>query len=181
MKYSEILTLDINYLGRWTMKHRRPFLDGFFKKLLFKDIDKKNALMDEGELDILNTYFRANSTPTGFYFGLGNNGGTPGIPAETVGLAGITEVSGTGYARIAVARDTTDFGAPALDAGDYMTTTVVKTFTGGAGGWTAADYLFLTDQASGTAGPLIATVALSASRVLLENDTLDVSLKVKLQ
>lgn len=180
MKYSEILTLDIKYLGRWTMKHRRPFLEGLFKKLLFKDIDKKNTLMDEGELDILNTYFRGTSIPTTFYFGLGNNGGTPGVPAETVILTGITEVSGTGYARIEVVKGVTDWGAPVVDAGDYMTTTVVKTFTGGAGGWTAADYLFLTDQASGTAGPLIATVALSASRVLLENDTLDVSLKAKL-
>src|SRR5436853_2589823 len=59
-----------------------------------------NGLMDDGEQNMLDSYFRAQNTPTSFYLGLGNNGGTPGIPAETTALSGITEVSGTGYARI---------------------------------------------------------------------------------
>jgi hypothetical protein len=160
--------------GRWTARHWRR------GALLWEMVDAPNALMDEGEEQILDVYLRAAAAPSSHYFGLGNNGGTPGVPAETATLAGITEVSGAGYGRIAVARNTTDWPTLALDAGDFQASSAVKQFSA-TGTWTAADYLFLTTVASGTAGKLIATIALSASRVLLNGDKLDVSLKVKLQ
>jgi len=148
-----------------------------------KDVEAMlNGLMDEGEQNILDSYFRNQNTPTSFYVGLGNNGGTPGVPAETVILTGITEVAGTGYARIALARNTTDWPTLALDTGDYQVTSAQKTFQNSGGtAWSAADYLFLTDVASGTSGKLIATVALSVSRVLQASDQLQASIKVKLQ
>ena len=163
--------------GLWTVRHWRK-VDGVYR-VIWEMIDAPNALMDEGEQEILDVYLRAATPPTSHYFGLGNNGGTPGVPAETATLATITEVSGSGYARIAVARNTTDWPTLALDAGDYQASSVTKQFSA-TGTWTAADYLFLTTVASGTVGKLIATVALSASRVLLNGDKLDVSMKVKL-
>ena len=127
-----------------------------------------NGLMDEGEKNVLNTYFRATETPTTFYLGLGNNGGTPGIPAETATLATITEPTGDGYARIEIERSATGF--PTLDKdvdGDYYVVSKQLTFENtGATNWSACDYMFLTDVASGTAGKLLVTIALSSSRVL---------------
>lgn len=186
--YKELnLPVTINWKGLWDVEHKlaKPRFRDILRYVFgssFKMKDLKNALMDEGEQVILELFFRNNNLmgASPFYFGLGNNGGTPGVPAETATLATITEVSGTGYARQAVARGTTDWGATALDAGDYQTTSATKTFSA-TGTWTAADYLFLTDVSSGTVGKLIATVALSASRVLQNGDSLQVSMKVKLQ
>jgi len=154
-------------------------------KVIFEKLNCElptNGLMDDGEGNILDTYLRAQNTPTSLYVGLGNNGGTPGIPAETTTLAGITEVAGTGYARIALARNTTDWPTLALDSGDYQATSKTITFTNSGGSaWTAADYLFLTNAASGTSGNNIADIALSVSRVLQPSDQLTISVKVKLQ
>lgn len=134
-----------------------------------------NALVDEGEQAILESFFRNNHTPT-FYFALYNDGAI----AETDTLATLTnEVSGTGYARIAVARDTTDWGAAVLTAGDYQTTSATKTFSAG-GTWTGASELALVSAASGTTGTFYAWAPLSATRTLVNGDTLDVSLAVKL-
>lgn len=194
MIYKELdLPVNIKWKGLWDIEHKiyRPSWKDIARlvkaKLLgypvsYKELNIPNALMDEGEQVILEFFFRNNNLmgASPFYFGLGNNGGTPGVPAETATLASITEVSGSGYARIAVARDTTDWGATALDAGDYQTTSATKTFSA-TGTWTAADYLFLTDVDSGTSGKLLATVALSASRTLVNGDSLQVSMKVKLQ
>lgn len=196
MRYDETgKILNIKWHGRWNARHSlvtpgwRDIAFIAFNKLIGKDkplayseTQMKNALMDEGEQVVLEYFFRDNDTmaATPFYFGLGNNGGTPGIPAETTTLSGITEVSGTGYSRVAVVQGTSDWGATALDSGDYRTTSGTKSFNA-TGTWTAADYLFLTDVSSGTAGKLIATVALSASRVLADGDQLDVSMVVKLQ
>lgn len=148
-----------------------------------KDLEiATNGLMDEGEENMLDSYFRNQNTPTSFYVGLGNNGGVPGIPAETATLATITEVAGTGYARQALNRNITDWPTLALDAGDYQVTSTSKSFSNSGGSaWTAADYLFLTNVVSGTAGKLLVTVALSVSRILQAADQLNVTIKCKLQ
>jgi len=195
MRHKELgLKTNVKWNGLWTASHKITApswkeigiisllkLLGKAHELQYTEDQMRNALLDEGELDILNVYLRNTSIPASFYFGLGNLGGTPGVPAETDTLATITEVSGSGYARIALARDTIDWGAPVLlDSPDYQTTSVTKQFAA-TGTWTAADYLFLTDVSTGTAGALIAAVALSLSRVLNNGDKLDVSMTVKLQ
>lgn len=133
-----------------------------------------NTLADEGEGDILDVYFDAQAVRTNLYCGLYND-----TPVETDGEADLLdEEAGSGYARIAFARGT-DWGAPALDAGDMMTTSTTKTFTA-TGAWSANTYATLQTSASGTAGLLIAYVALSATRTLANTETLDVSFTVKL-
>jgi hypothetical protein len=142
-----------------------------------------NGLMDEGENWILDVFFRNATAPTSFYLGLGNNGGTPGVPAETATLANITEVSGTGYARQTVERSSVGFPTIQKDSttGDWEVISKDVTFTNtGATNWTAADYLFLTDVDSGTSGKLIATVATNVSRVLAPNDSLVANIKIRL-
>jgi hypothetical protein len=172
MIYNE---LDVVIIGResglWTVEYRLP--DGEQTSFVLH-----NALMNEGTQQYLEIFYRNNSGLTSpFYLGLGNNGGTPGVPAATATLATITEVSGSGYARIALVRGTTDWNATVFAGGQWSVTSATKTFTA-SGTWTAADYLFLTDVSSGTTGKLIATAALSASRVLQNGDQLNASLKI---
>ena len=143
-----------------------------------------NALTDEGESAILDIIFRGASAPSSFYFGL-LTGASP-VPAETTTMSGINEVSNTGegYARIAVARNSTDFPTLALDSGDYQVSSLTKQFenTDGVTSWDTAEYLMLTDTASGSSGATFwAYVALSTPRTLAPGDKLDVSLNVKLQ
>jgi hypothetical protein len=134
-----------------------------------------NALADQGEQSMLDVYFRAGSPPASFYLGLWND-----TPVDTDTLADLTgEVSGTGYARIAAARNSTDFPTLALASGDYQVTSVTKTFTA-SGTWSAATAMVLCTAATGTAGLHIAWVMLSATRTLIDGDSLDVSLSVKL-
>jgi len=138
-----------------------------------------NGLMDEGENNILDVYYRNQNAPTKFYLGLGNNGGTPGIPAEDATLATITEVSGDGYARQEITRDT--IGWPSLtkdsDGDWYVTSKQVAFVNTGSENWPAADYMFITDTPSGTDGKLLICIALSSSRVLTPSDELDVKIE----
>jgi hypothetical protein len=134
-----------------------------------------NTLVDEGEKDILDVYFDDVAVRATLYFRLYNDAGI----VETDTLATLTpEVTGTSYDGIAVTRGT-DWPDPTLDSGDMKTTSVTKTFTAG-GTWTTANQLVLATVQNGTAGLFIAWVALSAARTLLINDTLDVSMGVKL-
>lgn len=133
-----------------------------------------NTLADEGEGDILSVYFDSGTVRTNLYGRLYND-----TPLETDTLALLTgEVSGTGYGAVTFAAGT-DWSAPSLDAGDMKTTSTTKTFTA-TGTWTAATYLVVATVSTGTAGLLIAYVALSATRTLVNGDTLDVDLAVKL-
>jgi len=135
-----------------------------------------NTLADEGEGDMLDVYFDAQTVRASLWGRLWND-----TPAETDTLALLTgETSGTGYGAVEFVRNT-DWGAPALDAGDMMTTSTTKTFTAG-GTWTDATYITLdtTAAGTGTTGLLILYAALSATRTLSNGDTLDVSFTVKL-
>ena len=133
-----------------------------------------NALADEGELDFLDVYVEDQAVRASTFFRLYND-----TPAETDTLATlVNEVSGTGYTAPTVTRGT-DWSAPALDGGDGLSTSVVKTFTAG-GTWTAATQLVWATVATGTSGLFLGWVALSATRTLVNTDTLDVTLGVKL-
>lgn len=130
-----------------------------------------NAVADEGEQLILDVFFRAAAAPTNFTLRL--TGTTPG---ETSTLAGLTEVTGTGYAGITIARNTTDWPTLALVGGDYKVSMLTKTFTA-TGTWTAATNMYLATT-SNNVGKLVSYSALSASRTLVNGDTLAVDYSV---
>lgn len=141
----------------------------------FSQLWTPNALVDEGELDILDVYLKDQAVRASTFFRLYSDGGI----AETDTLALLTnEVTGTGYGGITLTRDT-DWSEPALDGGDGLSTSVVKQFSAG-GTWTDADELVWATVASGTAGLFLGFVALSTTRTLTNGDTLDVDLGVKL-
>lgn len=116
------------------------------------------------------------SVPANFYMGLA----TDVSPLdEDSSLASITEVSGSGYARQAVASNDTDMQSAAAGTNDRKMSTKTVTFTA-TGNWTGAETVFLCTVASGTAGKLLASGALSETRTLTNNDTLDVAIEINL-
>lgn len=134
-----------------------------------------NTLVNEGENDILDTYFNDQAVRASLYFRLYADGAI----AETDTLTTLTsEVTGTSYDGVVVTRGT-HWSEPAVDAGDGETTSTTRTFTAG-GTWTNADELVLATVQNGTAGLFLAWVALSTTRQLEDTDTLDVTLAVKL-
>lgn len=136
-----------------------------------------NALLDEGEQWMLDTFFRAAVAPTTFAFAL-----LTSAPAETATMATMAEVTGGGYARVAVARNTTDWPTLALASGDYQVTSLQKTFgpLTGTNYSAAVTHLAVVTATTGTVGKLVAAVALSTARTLVVGDSLNVTYSLKL-
>lgn len=140
-----------------------------------------NALVNSGEDDMLNVYFRNATRPTTFYGRL-FGGATPSDTSTLATMGTEVATSGSlGYAAVSWTANTTDFGAPANVTTSQTTTSTTKTFTS-TGTWTVANHLALCSVATGTTGTpgLIAWVALSTPRTLVNTDTLDVSIAVGL-
>jgi len=134
-----------------------------------------NNLADEGESAILDLFFRGGTAPTAFSLALFND-----TPVDTDTVAGLTgEPATNGYARIALARDTTDFPTLALDSGDFMVTSKKVTFTASGGAIGPVTYAVLIATIGGAA-KLIAYKALSQARTLSDGETLDVTYKLKI-
>jgi hypothetical protein len=114
------------------------------------------------------------SVPANFYIGLA----TDASLAEDASLGDQTEVSGTGYARQAVASDNVDFTSASTGTNDRKITTKTVTFTAG-GTWTGANTVFLATTINDT-GKLIASAPLSETRTLVVDDTLTVAMQIDL-
>ena len=138
-------------------------------------------LFDEGEQLFLDVTLRNNGAPAGFYLGLANVSGGVANMAETLTLGTLTgEATGGGYARKAIARSTSGWGAPALDAGDYQTSAVQQTWTASGSVLGPVNVAFLTTS-SDNSGKLVAACDLSGPRTLQINDSLAVAYNMKMQ
>ena len=132
-----------------------------------------NALADEGEVDILDVYFDAQAVRAALYFRLY----TDATLAETDTLAlAVGEESAGGYGAITVTRGT-DWTVPTAGGG---TSTGTKTFNATAT-WSALNSMILATVATGTAGLLVAWVNLSATRSLVNGDSMDVDMTVTME
>jgi hypothetical protein len=158
------------YFSIWKMECRDR--DGNLKW----EESKQNALADEGESLMLDTFFRATNKPSTFFVRLFND-----TPVETDNLAALAnEVSGTGYAATEITRDSTGFPTLELNSGDYQVVSKQITFLANGSAWTAATYAVLSTTANNT-GKLVAFVALSGTRTLADGDSLKVTITIKLQ
>jgi hypothetical protein len=136
---------------------------------------RENTLLDEGEQMILDIAFRA-AAQGSFYLGLAND-----TPLETDTLADLAgEPVGNGYARQALARNTTDWPVLALDSGDYRVISKLATFMAAGGSIGPVTMMFLCDAASGTVGKYIAWAALSETITLGDAESLGCKIRVKL-
>lgn len=138
--------------------------------------EAKNALVDEGENQVLDVYLLGATPPSGFYLRLFND-----TPVETDTLADLTgEPSGYGYAPIAVERSSTGWPIFALNSGDWQATSKTVTFQA-SGGSIGPVSTCVMATSSDSSGKFISFAALSQSRTLADGESLDVTYKVKLQ
>lgn len=136
----------------------------------------KNALVDQGESNMLDTYFRANNTPTQFYVRLCND-----TIIETDTLSSVqNEPSGNGYAPALLERSVVGFPTLELDAGDYRVVSkeVSWTASGGDIGPVTSAYIATTLDNSGL---LIAAVTLPLERTIVSGSTMYANLRIKLK
>ena len=133
-----------------------------------------NALANEGEVAILEAYFGTGNGPAELFFRL-----WAATLDDTSTEATAGECTGTGYpgATHTLTKDTS-WGAITHAAGTVSDT---LTFTAAASDWEALTDLMLATTATGTAGLHIAYAALSATRTLLDTDTLDVDMTVSME
>src|ERR1051326_3171994 len=136
----------------------------------------ENFLANEGEQSVLNVYFLNTSQIATTYLCL-----LQGTPTQTTTMSTMTEADtpgSHGYARQSIAA--ADWGAPALDSGDYMTTAASKTFgpcTTTA--WSSITYVGLVTTSTGTAGKFLAAVALSGSTTVAVGQSLQYQISLK--
>jgi len=135
-----------------------------------------NALVDEGELLLLDVFLRAAAAPAGFFCRLYND-----TPIETDSLAALTgEPAVNGYAAQAIERSNVGWPTLALDAGDYQATSKELTFTATGGSWGPVTHCVLATSSDNT-GKLVSFAALSTARTLAAGETLRITYRVKLQ
>lgn len=169
--------LSARYVGVWEFTHRAQ--DG---TVLWHDV-LHNALVDVGEQRLLEIYFRdASEAGTTTYYVSLSDASSPCSIAETDSLttANTGEPSANGYARQQITRDATGWPTSALDAGDWQLTSTTETFSASGGSWGPVNCAVLQTTVDNT-GDHVAFVALSQARTLNSGESLDVSLKVKLQ
>jgi hypothetical protein len=159
------------YNSWWNIKQVR-------KGKVIWEINKKNSLVDEGEEVILETVFRRNSLfiPTEFYVRL-----CTGSILETHGLVDILgEPVGNGYTPQLLEASSEGFPTKEIDAGDYMLTSKEITFTATGGNIGPVSTAFLATTLDNE-GRLMAFVSLALQRTILENDSMIIQIKIKLQ
>lgn len=127
-----------------------------------------NFMADEGESLVLDGFWRAATIPSAFFLGL-----LSATPTETSTLSSVTEVTGTGYARKSLTRNSTNFPTLALVSGDFKVSMLTQTFACTSGTWSTATYAYWASTSDNT-GKLIAAIALGTSRTLTGTDTLAV-------
>ena len=118
------------------------------------------------------------SVPANFYMGLCEDASV----AEDGNLAGLTELAvASGYARVAVASNGTDFTSATAGTNDRKMTTKVCTFTANGGAWNNAKTAFLATTVDDT-GKLIASMPLNggAGWTLADGQHLDLSMVIQL-
>ena len=158
---------------------------GFKYKFVHKDKDG-NIKHDSGFLDnhmtndgveiMYDVFFREGDAPTGFEIGLAQNN-----LSQSSSLTDITEVTGTGYSRKTVTRDSTasGFETLVLDGGDMQIESVTVQFENtGSTAWDDALDGFMASTGTDTE-KLISYRPLSTTRTLQPGDTLDITMQIK--
>lgn len=115
------------------------------------------------------------SVPANYYLGLAEDVSL----AEDANLAGITELSGNGYARQTIASDNVDFTSGTTGVNDRNMTAATQTFTASGGTWSTAKIMFLATTVDDT-GKLIASATLTADRTLEDGDSLEATMELQL-
>lgn len=187
--HSEIQSMSMRYHSKWVVRHWRARKSGIYE-LIWEDIAiDRNVLCDTGAEAILSAFFATAMTnfgapPANLYLGLD----THAVLNQTDTLATLTELAVSGYARKAVISGGT--GAAGQDfyvnkpGSYYEAASKTVEWTAGVNWVTAEQNIFLctdiTAVADAASKHLVAELALSAPRTLLNGDKLDGSFYVGL-
>lgn len=107
---------------------------------------------------ICEVLFRSRAVPATYYLGLGQGP----LPAKTATLADVDEITGPGYARIALARGLVDFPTLILAGTDWKVTALAQHFINSGGAdWEQAEYGFLATSADNS-GELLGVIEVDA-------------------
>lgn len=112
------------------------------------------AIKTEGIQFLFELISEVQSAPANYYIGWCEEAESD--IADTANLASLTELSGNGYGRIAIASDGTDLVSAAGGVNGRTLTTKEVTFTAAGGVWNLAKTRFLATSADDS-GKLIAT------------------------
>lgn len=138
--------------------------------------EKRNHLADEGEQNMLDTYFRALNAPIEFYVRLAQD-----VIVDTDTLADILgEPSGNGYSAKIITRDAVGFPVMELNLGDYRVVSKEVSFTASGGDIGPINTVYLATTSDNT-GKLLCYLALSLERTILQGDEAFISLRIKLK
>jgi hypothetical protein len=113
-------------------------------------------LLNNGQTHMLAVLFKSTAVQD-YYLALITSTSNPTL-SQQIG-SGITEVSGTSYARIALTRNT-DWTA----SGTAIVTSAQKTFTVGSGGWSSVNGYAVCLSSTATTGDAIFAEAFSAGQ-----------------
>lgn len=141
----------------------------------------RNALANEGEQSVLDTYFRGATPPAGFYLRLYNT--TPALGSTLSTLSASEPATANGYnpANQGLARNSTDWPSLSLVSSHYEVTSKTITVTASGGTIGPVTYAAIATSSDNT-GKLVSYAALSATRTLNAGDSLQMtSYKVRLQ
>lgn len=157
------------YEGFWDIKHIR---DG---KVLWEE-EVHNDLLDEGEQNMLQVYFRDEQLPVSFYLRLAYDS-----IRETDTLSNIeNEPSTGGYTAQTLERSTVGFPTLEKHEGDYRVVSKLITFTASGGVIGPVNVMYLATTTDNT-GILVASISMSVARTLQSGDFLQVTIKIKLK
>jgi hypothetical protein len=168
------------YLKGGNMGGKHKFWEGIYDIKCVRNGDvvweetKHNALVNEGEELVGDTFLRDANAPTEFYLRFAEDTLT-----ETDTLVDIVgEPVGYGYAPILIERSNVGWPVKELDDGDWRYTSKELSYTASGGDIGPFNALFLATTSDNT-GKLISFVALSTERTVLSGDTLLARVRLK--
>jgi len=144
-------------------------------KVLWREV-KKNALVDEGEKLILNSFFRNTDNPSYFYIRLCNDT----LDEQSTLLSVENEPSGNGYSPYQLPRSTTGFPTLEYHEYDWRVRTAEFTFTASGGPIGPVKTCFIATS-SDSSGYLVGVLPLSMTRTILDGDSLVGTIWIKMK
>ena len=154
--------------GLWNIKQVR-------KGKVLWEITKRNALVDEGEMIILDAFFRNSNVPSSFYVGF-----CYGEINEVSQLVHIPNEpsSANGYSRALLSRNEVDFPVLELNEGDYQLTTKEMTITASGGSIGPLNKAFMATSET-SVGYLLSFISLPTVVTIQDGDDITFSIKIK--
>ena len=161
--------MDMRWEGIWTVQHIRN------GEVIWEDTGH-NALAQQGEEAVLETFFRGDATytPAQYYVRLCNDSLLVTDTLTTI----LNEPVGSGYVAQLLERSAVGFPTKEIDAGAYRIVSKVLSFTAAGGAIGPVTTAYLATSIDNT-GKLIAYRPLVMTRTILDGDTMTINFRIK--